>query len=50
MFASRAFIYGVARMWIDGHFREWKVEKPPAKAMSDALDMFIDMIGVDRRV
>ena len=49
MFASRAFIYGVARMWIDGHFPEWKVEKPPAKAMSDALDLFIGLIGANRQ-
>lgn len=48
MFAARAFIYGVARMWIDGHFREWKIEKPPASAMSDALDLFIAMIGAHR--
>lgn len=49
MFTARAFIYGVARMWIDRHFREWKIEKPPAKAMSDALDLFIMLIGADRR-
>lgn len=48
MFASRAFIYGIARMWIDGHFREWKVEKPPTEAMSDALDLFIALIGAER--
>lgn len=48
MFASRAFIYGVARMWIDGHFKEWKVEKPPAEAMSDALDLFVGLIGAVR--
>lgn len=41
VFSSRAFIYGVARMWIDGHFREWRVERAPEVAMSDALDMFV---------
>lgn len=48
IFAARAFIYGVARMWIDKHFQEWKVEKPPAKAMADALDLFIELIGPAR--
>lgn len=48
MFASRAFIYGVARMWIDGHFQEWKIDKPPAEAMSDALDMYVGLIGAGR--
>jgi AcrR family transcriptional regulator len=50
IFAARAFIYGIARMWIDKHFEEWKVEKPPAKAMADALDLFIDLIGPQRIV
>lgn len=48
IFAARAFIYGVARMWIDRHFQEWKVEKPPADAMADALDLFIALIGPTR--
>jgi AcrR family transcriptional regulator len=49
--SSRAFIYGVARMWIDGHFPEWRVARPPEEAMSAALDMFILSIsapGLDR--
>lgn len=45
MYALRAFIYGTVRMWIDQHYREWRVEKPPAEAMSAALDMFIGLIG-----
>lgn len=45
MLASRAFIYGIARMWIDGHFQEWRVEQPPAKAMASALDLFMAMLG-----
>lgn len=45
IFSSRAFIYGVARMWIDGHFREWRIDRPSAEAMSAALDMFILSIG-----
>ncbi|MCV9997793.1 TetR/AcrR family transcriptional regulator [Pararhizobium sp. YC-54] len=44
VFSSRAFIYGVARMWIDGHFEEWRVERPVAEVMESALDLFIKMI------
>ena len=47
VFSCRAFIYGVARMWIDGHFEEWKVEKPAPQAMSAALDLFIAMIRAE---
>ena len=45
MLTSRAFIYGLCRMWIDGHFREWRVEKPPEEAMAEAANLFIDLIG-----
>lgn len=45
MLSARAFIYGLCRMWIDGHFAEWRVEKPAGQAMSEAVDLFIDMIG-----
>lgn len=45
MLSARAFIHGLCRMWIDGHFPEWRVEKPPEQAMGEALDLFIDMIG-----
>ena len=41
IFSSRAFVYGVARMWVDGHFEEWGVSQPPLQAMYNALDMFI---------
>lgn len=44
MLASRAFIYGLCRMWIDGHFREWQVERPAPEAMAAALDLFIHLI------
>lgn len=45
VFAARAFIYGVTRMWVDGHFQEWKIERPPAEAMNAALDMFMGLIA-----
>lgn len=44
MLSLRAFTYGVARMWIDGHFPEWRVEGPAPAAMSAALDQFIGLI------
>ena len=47
IFASRALVYGLARMWIDGHLGEWKVEGPPAQAMAGALDLFIGSLGAD---
>ena len=49
MLASRGFIYGIARMWIDGHFREWRVAKPAASAMTDALDLFVNLLGANPR-
>lgn len=48
LLAARAFIYGVARMWNDGHFPEWQVSKPADAAMRDALDLFIVAIGGSR--
>lgn len=45
IFAARAFVYGVARMWVDRHFSEWNVTKPPAEAMEGALDVFIRAIS-----
>ena len=44
MLSLRAFTYGVARMWIDGHFPEWRVERPAPQATSNALDLFIALI------
>ena len=46
-FAARAFVYGVARMWVDRHFPEWKIEKPPLSAMEGALTAFIRSISAD---
>lgn len=41
--AARAFVYGLARMLIDGHLRDWKKpNEKPERAMSAALDLFID--------
>lgn len=47
IFAARAFVYGVARMWVDRHFSEWNITKPPEEAMQGALDVFIRSISAD---
>ncbi|MBA4775667.1 MAG: TetR/AcrR family transcriptional regulator [Rhizobiales bacterium] len=39
--SSRALVYGLARMAIDGHFPEWHVAEPPSEAMHKALHLFI---------
>lgn len=39
--SSRAFVYGLARMAIDGHFAEWHPAEPPAVAARKALRLFI---------
>jgi AcrR family transcriptional regulator len=41
--AARAFVYGLARMLIDDHLRQWKApSEKPEVAMNRALDLFID--------
>lgn len=39
--SSRAFVYGLARMAIDGHFPEWHQSTPPQQAVHDALRIFM---------
>ena len=39
--AARAFVYGLARMAIDGHFPEWHPSEPPSLAAHKALHQFI---------
>ncbi|MGH7002662.1 MAG: TetR/AcrR family transcriptional regulator [Alphaproteobacteria bacterium] len=43
--ASRALVYGLARMAIDGHFPEWHPAEPPSAAMERALGLFIRQIA-----
>jgi len=38
----RAFVYGLARMWCDGHMAEWAGRASPAQAMRRGLDAFIE--------
>ncbi|MFM5884190.1 MAG: TetR/AcrR family transcriptional regulator [Novosphingobium sp.] len=42
LLASRAQVYGLARMWCDGHLREWHSGADPAAAIQAGLDLFID--------
>jgi AcrR family transcriptional regulator len=42
--SARAFVYGLARMSIDGHFPEWHTSEPPEAAMPKALALFLDLI------
>jgi hypothetical protein len=39
--AARAYVYGLARMAIDGHFPEWHPAEPPATAVRRALRIFM---------
>jgi len=40
--SCRAFVYGLARMAVDGHFPEWHPAEEPAIATKRALRAFID--------
>ena len=39
--SSRAFVYGLARMTVDGHFPEWHPIGTPTAAVHDALSSFM---------
>lgn len=41
----RAFVYGLARMWCDGHLRDWHGERPARDAANLALNSFIDSLA-----
>jgi AcrR family transcriptional regulator len=43
--SSRAFVYGLARMFADGHFPEWQAEGDPVELMERALADFIARLG-----
>lgn len=44
IYMARAFIYGTVRMWIDGHYPEWRITRPPEEAMRRTLDLFITLL------
>ncbi|MER8466223.1 TetR/AcrR family transcriptional regulator [Mesorhizobium sp. M1396] len=39
--AARAFVYGLARMAVDGHFPQWHPSEAPSLAVRKALHLFI---------
>jgi AcrR family transcriptional regulator len=43
--AGRALVYGLARMYVDGHFPQWGVAAGGAQpAMEEALDIFVNAL------
>jgi AcrR family transcriptional regulator len=44
--ASRALVYGLARMAIDGHFPEWHPSEPPSLAVQRALCLFMSQMTI----
>ncbi len=44
--AARAFVYGLARMVIDGHFPHWHPSEPPSLAVKRALHLFISQVTI----
>lgn len=44
--SCRAFVYGLARMAVDGHFPEWHMSDEPANATRTALGVFIQRLRV----
>lgn len=42
--AARAYVYGLARMVIDGHFPEWHPSEPPPIAVQRALRLFMSQM------
>ncbi|MFB9948533.1 TetR/AcrR family transcriptional regulator [Rhizobium puerariae] len=48
MLSARAFVYGLSRMYIDGHFPEWRVSRAPDEAMRRALDLFVEGLASHR--
>ena len=44
MVTLRGLAYGLARLWIDGHYPEWQVRRPPEEQMVRSLDLFMDRL------
>lgn len=44
--AARALVYGLARMFIDGHFAQWALDgETVERTMQNALSLFISLMG-----
>lgn len=41
---ARAFAYGLARMAVDGHFPEWRIDGDPREAAERALGYYVHML------
>jgi len=44
---TRALTYGVARLWVDQHFPQWQVARPPAEAMFRMIELHLAAISAD---
>jgi AcrR family transcriptional regulator len=44
--AARAFVYGLARMVVDGHFPEWHPSEPPSLAVKRTLRLFMSQMTI----
>ena len=44
LLSCRATVYGLARMYVDGHFPEWQPEGDPSDWMTRALALFIQTL------
>lgn len=42
---ARAFVYGLARMWIDGQFAQWGGEAQAEALMGQALDDYVALLA-----
>lgn len=47
MVTLRGLAYGLARLWIDGHYPEWQVRRSPEEQMVRSLDLFMDRLRKD---
>jgi len=41
LLSTRAFAYGLARMYVDGQFPEWHPQETPMAAMTRAIDAYV---------
>ena len=41
LLSTRAFAYGLARMYVDGQFPDWHPNEPPVQAMMRAVDAYV---------
>ncbi|MFN4130081.1 MAG: TetR/AcrR family transcriptional regulator [Paracoccaceae bacterium] len=49
LLSCRATVYGLARMYVDGHFPEWQPDGDPTDWMTRSLTLFIQTLRNDPR-